>query len=35
MILTPKAMGAEGELFMPEVSVAAFGYRDTLVETGF
>jgi hypothetical protein len=34
-ILKPKAMGAEGELFMPEVSVAAFGYRDTLVETGF
>ena len=34
-ILKPKAMGAEGELFMPEVSVAAFGYRDTIVETGF
>jgi hypothetical protein len=34
-IFKPKPVGAEGELVMPEVSVTAFGYRSTLVDTGF
>ncbi len=34
-IFKPKVMGSEGELFMPEVSVSAFGYRTAVVATGF
>ena len=30
-----KPMGAEQELVMPEISVSAFGYRNTQVDMGF
>lgn len=31
----PKVVGSEGEQVMPEVSVSAVGYRNTIVNTGF
>jgi hypothetical protein len=34
-IFKPKPVGAEGELVMPTVTVSAFGYRSTTVDTGF
>jgi hypothetical protein len=34
-IFKPRRVGAEGELMMPKVTVSAFGYNTTLVDTGF
>lgn len=34
-IFKPRRVGAEQELVMPEITVTAFGYNNTRVETGF